>query len=434
MRKFRNKLTYCCLAACVALFAVACGNNKDNMQNIGSASDSKASEDSYVVTFDYNYEGADSYTETVNAGAAATPPAAPDRTGYAFTGWYDEAAAENATDFEVAITKDITIYAGWEQTGTVVTLNPNYDGGTEDTMEVEVGTKISTPEALSRDGYVFTGWYTDESATTEMDFTTSITDSMTLYAGWAEDDGTAASVTYHWNIEDKGIYDTVKVPGTVSYLPVLNLEGYVLEGWYKDEACTEDMDFSAAVTEDIDVYAKWLGVYTFEAEYTDLTGLEGMGYSGNASGTNMIETDTKERGASNGYYVGWLYNEGLTLTFHVNSAEAAEAELALVLSAEYYDITLTPDTYTVEVNGTKVDYDDISFTNAAKVNLPFATYAMNRTVPLNEGDNVITLTVTNNEAKTGTIYASAPLVDCIYLYSPAELSWGDGFPLESNIK
>ena len=35
-------------------------------------------------------------------------------------------------------------------------------------------------------------------------------------------------------------------------------EGYTFAGWYTDEACTEAYDFSAAVTADMTLYAKWV--------------------------------------------------------------------------------------------------------------------------------------------------------------------------------
>ncbi|MBQ6391692.1 MAG: InlB B-repeat-containing protein [Eggerthellaceae bacterium] len=34
-------------------------------------------------------------------------------------------------------------------------------------------------------------------------------------------------------------------------------DGYTFGGWYKDEACKEAYDFSAPVTEDVTLYAKW---------------------------------------------------------------------------------------------------------------------------------------------------------------------------------
>ena len=44
-------------------------------------------------------------------------------------------------------------------------------------------TKPATPE---KDGYTFAGWYTDEALTTEYDFSTKVTSSLTLYAKWTK--------------------------------------------------------------------------------------------------------------------------------------------------------------------------------------------------------------------------------------------------------
>ncbi len=47
-------------------------------------------------------------------------------------------------------------------------------------------------------------------------------------------------------------------------------EGYSLEGWYKDEKCTEGWNFKAdTVTEDITLYAKWTPVYNAIVEEVD---------------------------------------------------------------------------------------------------------------------------------------------------------------------
>ncbi|MCC8101346.1 MAG: InlB B-repeat-containing protein [Clostridiales bacterium] len=390
----------------------------------------------FEVTYNYNYDDApDDYVDTVDSGSATTAPEDPTRESYSFTGWYTDADATEAVDFEVAITEAVTYYAGWEQTSAVVTLDLNYDGAESSTEEVEIGTSFSTPTTPTREGYLFTSWYTDADCTETYDFSTEVSGDLTLYAGWEEDDGESKRVTYMWNINDLGEYDTVSVK-TLGYAtePELSLDGYYLEGWYTDKECTEKFEFaSTRISDNLTLYAHWLNIAVFEAEYTDLTGLEGMGYSGNASGTNMIESDS-ERGASNGYYVGWLYNEGLTLTFNVESDEAVDnAIIALSLSTEYYDITITDETFTVSVNGEAVEYSDISFTGVTEMNLPFTTYILNTNVSLNEGSNVITISVTNNEKKTGTIYATAPLVDCMYIYSESEVTWSDGFPLESNI-
>ena len=68
----------------------------------------------------------------------------------------------------------------------IVTFNYNYSGSTSSTVILANGYTLSRPANPTRSGYVFTGWYTNSSCNTRYDFTGTITDNMTLYAGWAE--------------------------------------------------------------------------------------------------------------------------------------------------------------------------------------------------------------------------------------------------------
>ena len=82
----------------------------------------------YQVLFSLNYEGApDGETVEVAAESAAEPPENPQRSGYAFTGWYTDAETTAEADFEVAILENTTFYAGWKKTAATVTFDPNYE-------------------------------------------------------------------------------------------------------------------------------------------------------------------------------------------------------------------------------------------------------------------------------------------------------------------
>lgn len=50
---------------------------------------------------------------------------------------------------------------------------------------------VTEPENVTKYGYTFEGWYTDEAFTTKYDFSTPVTSSFTLYAKWS--DGTGSS-------------------------------------------------------------------------------------------------------------------------------------------------------------------------------------------------------------------------------------------------
>ncbi|MDD6532750.1 MAG: InlB B-repeat-containing protein [Collinsella sp.] len=59
-------------------------------------------------------------------------------------------------------------------------------------------------------------------------------------------------------------------------------EGYTFGGWYTDEACTEAYDFSAAVTADMTLYAKWTKNAVTPGGNGDSGSNSGNGGSGNA--------------------------------------------------------------------------------------------------------------------------------------------------------
>ena len=62
-------------------------------------------------------------------------------------------------------------------------------GGTSvESQTLMYGDSVEEPEDPTREGYVFTGWYQDKNCTYEWDMeTNTVSESMTLYAGWAEE-------------------------------------------------------------------------------------------------------------------------------------------------------------------------------------------------------------------------------------------------------
>ena len=259
--------------------------------------------------------------------------------------------------------------------------------------------------------------------------------------------GTGANAAvFHLNDGTDAVYTTVRFdddtrisnPGT----PVR--EGYFFKGWYEDAEFTTQFNFNARQSGNKDVYARWLKIYTFEAEYTQLTDLPssdltaenglkiGYGYSSNVKGTQLIMAEGgSNSNSSNGYYVSNLYYNGAYLEFVIHSDAAVEdAVLVLRLSSEYYDMHLTDENYLVMVNDEEIAYGSIDL-NGAITDLstaskrPFSNHTVSSAVSLVEGENIIRLQVNNDEKQgaTGTMNAIAAMVDCIYVYADAELTW-----------
>ena len=112
--------------------------------------------------------------------------ATPEKAGYTFAGWYDNAGLTGE-----AVTTPVTgktYYAKWTKNKYTVTLNNNGHGEQPDAMPpVEYGASVTGLPELSdsTNEWVFDGWYMDENFTTKYD-KQAITDNTTLYAKWHE--------------------------------------------------------------------------------------------------------------------------------------------------------------------------------------------------------------------------------------------------------
>lgn len=109
------------------------------------------------------------------------------------------------------------------------------------------GETVAEEPVVTRDGYKFLGWYLGEE---KFDFTTPITEDITLVAKWEEDKQVVNVVIYRNGDFDEP-YDTVSLgkmaKGTIINLNELNIadyytgtsEGYEFHGWYNDGAWNE---------------------------------------------------------------------------------------------------------------------------------------------------------------------------------------------------
>ena len=207
-------------------------------------------------------------------------------------------------------------------------------------------------------------------------------------------------------------------------------EGKYFAGWFtaEGEAFSDMKKYSG----DQNFYAQWKTIYVFEAEKTQLTGLDldrddantdgnkiGYGRSGEAPGKGMI-ADRSD--ASGGKYVRGIYYEDANLEFVITAAEDVDnVVLVARLAGEFKDYALTKNDLAFEVNGDEVAY-------STTINLaedgPFADFTISTEVHLNAGENLVRIVVLNGEKQfpDGTVYAAAPIVDCIKLYSTVELS------------
>ena len=112
-------------------------------------------------------------------------PADPTKEGYSFTGWYTDSECTQPFDWNTEIIgKHYTLYAGWTA-DEMFEVSFDLAGGIGDapTLTVAKGSFVPEPEAPTKEGYPFYGWYLGEE---KYDFDSPVTSDITLVAHWTE--------------------------------------------------------------------------------------------------------------------------------------------------------------------------------------------------------------------------------------------------------
>ena len=207
---------------------------------------------SYSVRFDAQND-TEITTQSVNHGGHVTLPPTPTSVGRTFTGWYTDAKTTTAFSDDHEVTQPFTLYAGWKTAVYVVTLDAQ-NGTKHSTITVNHGSTIETPADPVREGHTFSGWYSTPEATDTFDFTAKITEPLTVYAGWTIN---SYPVTVH--LGDGSDATTTQIthgnsfaePGTPTFT------WHTFAGWYSSATAPQPYDFTAPVTGELHVYARW---------------------------------------------------------------------------------------------------------------------------------------------------------------------------------
>lgn len=112
------------------------------------------------------------------------------REGYTFLGWYFDESFSSKAIFPLEITEDITLYAKWEKNAYDVHFE--LDGGTG-VSDLKTD-RIETEPIPTKEGYTFLGWYFDGGFANKASFPLEVTDNITLYAKWEENE--PAGITF----------------------------------------------------------------------------------------------------------------------------------------------------------------------------------------------------------------------------------------------
>lgn len=192
--------------------------------------------------------------QTIDRGGKFTRPAAPSKENHTFAGWYN---GDEKFDFDADTTNApnvLNLVAKWDINQYTVKFVSDYGSFADQTIEHGKPIGTGKPTIPTVEGFTFDGWYTDDTYTTEFDFTQPITSDTKVYAKWTAKDYEVSFITEHGNApasQNVPYNETATNPGE------LTEDGYTFDGWYADDTYSTKFDFSTAITGDTKVYAKW---------------------------------------------------------------------------------------------------------------------------------------------------------------------------------
>lgn len=150
----------------------------------------------------FTADGESISTQTIDRGGKFTEPAKPPKENHTFAGWYN---GDEKFDFDADTTNApnvLELVAKWDINQYTVQFVSDYGSFADQTIEhgkLIKTDKLTIPEV---EGYTFIGWYTDDTYSTEFDFTKPIKRNTTVYAKWEKN----APNTYALNVSGAFVY------------------------------------------------------------------------------------------------------------------------------------------------------------------------------------------------------------------------------------
>ena len=317
----------------------------------------------YTITYEANGGELEETSKEITYDETYGTLATPTKTGYTFKGWYRDYSFENKVDQNTPVneTNNITIYAKWKANEYTLLLNPNGGSISLDEKTITYDQKYGELIEPTKDGYTFTGWYTEEENGEQItsEKIVKVLNDQTLYAHWTVNKYTITFNSQGGMLENNKkevTYDEV-----YGELPEPSMEGHTFEGWYTDPENGTEITSSQTVKikNDITLYAHWtVNKYTITldpdgGQITNST-IE-IEYGANYS---LPEQPTKQ-----GYtFSGWFRYENQN--YQVTNSTIMNVASNHTLIAKWRPRKDTP--YTVnhwkqKINGNKDDYNSDNY-------------------------------------------------------------------------
>lgn len=218
-------------------------------------------------------------------------------------------------------------------------------------------------ETLTKDGYLFDGWYTDAACeTNKFEFDengkskTAVNGNLDLYAKWISNKRT---VVFNTNGHGDAISPASVEHGTKVSAPASPSEyGYNFEGWYTDANGNNPFNFDTPITTDITLFAKWTPKSYKVTFKTD----KATPYHEQSVAYKNFATKPSAPGKTGYIFDGWYEDEDCHDAFNFGTAITGDITLYAKWTVNAYTVTVnndngTPPTKTSPAYNTKVEVD-----------------------------------------------------------------------------
>jgi uncharacterized repeat protein (TIGR02543 family) len=213
-------------------------------------------------TYNVTYEtqgGSTVDAATWDFGTTIDLPAAPTRDGYIFNGWFLGSTGGSALGATHTPTTaaDLIIYAQW----TAIQYTVTYDtqGGSDVApSSFSIDDTITLPDAPTKDGYAFTGWFLASSGGSSLGttHTPGAAGDITIYAHWAANSYTVTYNSHGGSSKPSASFDF----GTAITLPSAPTRaGYDFTGWFLGASGGSALDttYTPTTAADLTIHAHW---------------------------------------------------------------------------------------------------------------------------------------------------------------------------------
>ncbi|MCM1368162.1 MAG: InlB B-repeat-containing protein [Roseburia sp.] len=147
-----------------------------------------------------------------------------------------------------------------------VTVELNGGEASYGTITVDSGDIVDVPQAPTKDGCIFDGWWTAPTGGELFDFFKPVTKDTVIYAHWSEDG--VAAVSFDLNLPADGVYPSEAPSGLTvrvgeKFTPPTDpvCGGYIFKGWFERDGA-DAATAETVIDGDITYFAHWAKLYT----------------------------------------------------------------------------------------------------------------------------------------------------------------------------